>query len=49
MNWSQKVDIYCERTDFAFWSEPLNAVSNAAFVIAALLVWREAVNRRVRA
>jgi hypothetical protein len=35
MDWSQPIDLYCERTDAAFWSEPANAVSNAAFLIAA--------------
>ncbi len=32
---------YCERTDFTYWSEPVNAVTNAAFLIAAALVWRQ--------
>lgn len=36
MNWTAPVDIYCERIDPSFWAEPLNAVSNAAFIIAAL-------------
>lgn len=27
---------YCERLSGAFWAEPLNAVSNAAFLLAAL-------------
>ncbi|KZL18806.1 Ceramidase [Pseudovibrio axinellae] len=36
MDWKQHLDQYCERTSAAFWSEPLNAVSNAAFLIAAL-------------
>lgn len=35
---------YCERTDPSFWAEPLNAVSNGAFVLAGLaglvLLWR---------
>ncbi len=32
---------YCERTDFTYWSEPVNAVTNAAFLIAAaLMAWR---------
>jgi hypothetical protein len=30
------VDQYCERTDAALWSEPLNAVSNVAFILAAV-------------
>ena len=37
MDWSQPIDLYCERTDAAFWSEPVNAVSNVAFLIAAAL------------
>ncbi|MEL6683170.1 MAG: ceramidase domain-containing protein, partial [Pseudomonadota bacterium] len=40
MDWLAQVDGYCERTDFSFWSEPLNAVTNAAFIIAALVMWR---------
>lgn len=36
MDWWQAVDIYCERTAAGFWNEPLNALSNASFVIAAL-------------
>ena len=36
MNWSEQINIYCERLDASFWSEPLNAVSNAAFIIAAM-------------
>jgi hypothetical protein len=42
------VDNYCERTDPSFWSEPLNAVTNAAFLVAAacaLALWRRADNR----
>ena len=31
-----KVDIYCERIDGSFWSEPVNAITNIAFIIAAL-------------
>lgn len=34
--WSASVDAYCERLDASFWSEPLNAASNAAFVAAAV-------------
>ncbi|WP_072396741.1 ceramidase domain-containing protein [Hyphomicrobium sp. CS1GBMeth3] len=38
MNLSEKLFFYCERgQDPAFWAEPLNAVSNAAFLIAALV------------
>ncbi|MEL6609471.1 MAG: ceramidase domain-containing protein [Pseudomonadota bacterium] len=41
MNWSEQFDIYCERTDFTYWSEPVNALTNAAFLLAALVMaWR---------
>ena len=40
MDWFRAVNSYCERTDASYWSEPLNAVSNAAFLIAAALCWR---------
>ncbi|SOH92449.1 Ceramidase [Monaibacterium marinum] len=40
MDWTAQVDNYCERTDFSFWAEPVNAASNAAFLIAAFVVWR---------
>ena len=33
--WSVQIDAYCERVGFGFWAEPLNAVTNAAFLIAA--------------
>jgi ceramidase len=36
---SDYVDNYCERTDGSFWSEPLNAVSNVSFLIAAVIAW----------
>jgi hypothetical protein len=41
--WTAPIDIYCERTDATFWSEPVNAITNAAFLIAALIAllrWR---------
>lgn len=40
MDWTRAIDAYCERTDASYWSEPLNAVSNAAFLIAAFVMWR---------
>lgn len=40
MDWSAQIDGYCERTDFTFWAEPLNAVTNVAFLIAAFILWR---------
>jgi hypothetical protein len=44
-SWSDPIDAYCERVDSGFWAEPLNAVSNAAFLIAAaaaFAAWRRA-------
>lgn len=34
------IDIYCERIMPGLWSEPLNAVSNISFVIAAWVIWQ---------
>ena len=36
MDLMQAIDGYCERTGPEYWSEPVNAVTNAAFLIAAL-------------
>ena len=40
MDWTQTIDAYCERTDAGFWSEPVNAWTNLAFILVALLMWR---------
>lgn len=40
MDLHQHVDGYCERLDPSFWSEPINAITNAAFLIAAIYMWR---------
>ena len=48
MDWSGPVIDYCERHDNGFWSEPLNASTNLAFLLAAaaaFALWR----RRQRA
>lgn len=37
--WFTAVNIYCERTDASFWSEPINALTNLAFFIAAAMLW----------
>jgi len=39
MDWTRTVNSYCERTDPSYWSEPVNAVTNAMFVIAAAYCW----------
>jgi dolichyl-phosphate-mannose--protein O-mannosyl transferase len=48
MDWGQKVFSYCERGgDPSFWAEPLNAVSNGAFIIAGLVAaWQLARAQR---
>ena len=40
MELTEYIDGYCERTDFTYWAEPINAVTNAAFLVAALVMWR---------
>ena len=40
------LDLYCERTSPDFWAEPVNAVTNLAFVLAAWMVWRLACRER---
>jgi Ceramidase len=40
MDWSTPLDLYCERTDASFWAEPVNALSNVAFLIAAAVAFR---------
>ncbi|MEM9784049.1 MAG: ceramidase domain-containing protein [Pseudomonadota bacterium] len=39
----RRIDAYCERTDISLLAEPLNAITNLAFIIAALMCWRRAV------
>lgn len=38
MDWTAPVDGYCERLDPSFWAEPINALTNAGFVIVALVM-----------
>ena len=42
MDWTQTIDIYCERLGPAFWAEPWNALTNGAFLLAALVAYRVA-------
>lgn len=39
------IDLYCERLGPGLLAEPINAVSNAAFFVAAWLLWRLARQR----
>ena len=36
MDWTAQIDAYCERTDFTFWSEPLNALTNVLYLLGGL-------------
>lgn len=41
------MDLYCERCGQpGFWAEPLNALSNVSFLIAAFFAWRSANRHR---
>jgi len=40
MDWTQEINAYCERLDGSYWAEPINAVTNAAFLVAAVWMWR---------
>ncbi len=39
MDWFAAVDSYCERVGPGYWAEPLNAMTNLAFVLAAAVMW----------
>jgi len=39
MELTRAMNGYCERLDPGYWAEPVNALSNAGFVIAALILW----------
>lgn len=47
MDLFKPLDFYCERVGAHFWAEPFNAVSNAAFVVAAIWAWTR-MNRAAR-
>ena len=38
MDWFREIDGYCERLDPGYWAEPVNAVTNFAFVVAAAIM-----------
>lgn len=38
----EAIDIYCERLGPGFWAEPVNALTNLFFILAAWLAWRRA-------
>lgn len=39
------IDLYCERISPGLWGEPLNALSNLGFLLAAWWLWRSATWR----
>lgn len=39
MDWNAAIDAYCERTGPDYWSEPVNALTNLAFLLAAAVMW----------
>ena len=36
----REIDGYCERVGPGYWAEPANALTNLAFLLAALILWR---------
>lgn len=40
VEWTRQIDAYCERLGPDYWAEPINAVTNLAFILAALVMWR---------
>lgn len=43
------IDIYCERVGPEFWSEPVNAVTNLAFIVSGALIVRMLVRGEAEA
>ena len=44
MDLSKPIDIYCERLDIGIWAEPVNAITNVAFILAAIIMWLRCKN-----
>ena len=38
----ETIDLYCERPGPGLWSEPVNAITNLSFFVAAIAIWRHA-------
>ncbi|WP_288925011.1 ceramidase domain-containing protein [uncultured Maritimibacter sp.] len=45
MDWTAQIDAYCERVGFGFWAEPINALTNIAFLVSGFVIWRKAQGR----
>ena len=48
MDLTLQFDAYCERVGFAFWAEPVNAITNLGFVLAALWAVSHCASRGAR-
>lgn len=48
MDWFEPLDGYCERLGPGFWAEPLNAVSNASFIVAGIVLYMQWQSTRDR-
>ena len=48
MSWNDQIDIYCERLNPSFWAEPLNAISNGVFLIAAFFAYKAYISNKSR-
>ncbi|WP_170478651.1 ceramidase domain-containing protein [Ruegeria arenilitoris] len=46
MEWSEYIDGYCERLSPAYWAEPINAVTNLAFLISAFIMWSRVAGQK---
>ena len=44
MDLFKSIDIYCERLDIGIWAEPINAVTNVAFILASIFMWLRCKN-----
>ena len=44
MDLYKPIDIYCERLDIGIWAEPVNAVTNVAFILASIFMWLRCKN-----
>ena len=42
------IDLYCERLGPGLWAEPVNALTNAVFFVAAWAIWRNAQKLNAR-
>ncbi len=45
MDWTARIDGYCERLGPGYWAEPVNALTNIAFIVAGLLMWHRSAGR----